>query len=181
MSTKSCLLRSTPRNHSPRRAKERSAFAILRRGNLMQLPEFTRSTTLRWTVLVAAIFAAFTVALLGFVYLKTKQDLTLRSDRAIALQMGILAALAARPEARCDQRRSEAGSSACSARRIVWCARRQDRRQSGKAAARSQDRRRGTERRGRQDRRNWPGATGGPADRANIARWQRAAGWTRCR
>jgi len=53
----------------------------------MQLPEFTRSTTMRWTVLVAGIFAAFTVALLGFVYLKTKQDLTLRSDRAIALQM----------------------------------------------------------------------------------------------
>jgi signal transduction histidine kinase len=59
----------------------------------MQLPEFTRSTTMRWTVLVAGIFAAFTVALLGFVYLKTKQDLTLRSDRAIALQMRILVAL----------------------------------------------------------------------------------------
>jgi signal transduction histidine kinase len=59
----------------------------------MQLPEFTRSTTMRWTVLVAGIFAAFTVALLVFVYLKTKQDLTLRSDRAIALQMGMLAAL----------------------------------------------------------------------------------------
>jgi signal transduction histidine kinase len=59
----------------------------------MRLPEFTRSTTMRWTVLVAGIFAAFTVALLGFVYLKTKQDLTLRSDRAIALQMGILVAL----------------------------------------------------------------------------------------
>ena len=59
----------------------------------MRLPEFTRSTTMRWTVLVAGIFAAFTVALLGFVYLKTKQDLTMRSDRAIALQMGILVAL----------------------------------------------------------------------------------------
>jgi signal transduction histidine kinase len=59
----------------------------------MQLPEFTRSTTMRWTVLVAGIFAAFTIALLGFVYLKTKQDLTLRSDRAIALQMGLLMAL----------------------------------------------------------------------------------------
>jgi len=42
---------------------------------------------------VAGIFAAFTVALLGFVYLKTKQDLTLRSDRAIVLQIGILEAL----------------------------------------------------------------------------------------
>jgi hypothetical protein len=41
----------------------------------MQLPEFTRSTTLRWTLLVAGIFAASIVALLGFVYLKTKDDL----------------------------------------------------------------------------------------------------------
>ena len=47
----------------------------------MQLPEFTRLTTLRWTFLVAGIFAAFTIALLGFVYLKTEDDLTMRSDR----------------------------------------------------------------------------------------------------
>jgi signal transduction histidine kinase len=93
MSTKSCLLRSTDRYHSPGRAGEGSAFAVLWRDRLMQLTDFTRSTTMRWTVLVAGIFAAFTVALLGFVYLKTKQDLTLRSDRAIALQMGILVAL----------------------------------------------------------------------------------------
>jgi signal transduction histidine kinase len=63
----------------------------------MQLPEFTRSTTLRWTVLLVGIFAAFTVALLGFVYLKTKHDLTMRTDRAIVSQMGILAALSAGP------------------------------------------------------------------------------------
>jgi hypothetical protein len=43
----------------------------------MQLPEFTRLTTLRWTFLVAGIFAAFIVALLGFVYLKTEDDLTM--------------------------------------------------------------------------------------------------------
>jgi hypothetical protein len=36
------------------------------------MPEFTRSTTLRRTVLVAGIFAALIVALLGFVYLKTR-------------------------------------------------------------------------------------------------------------
>ena len=80
--SKSCLLRFEPR-----------ASAIFRWNNLVQLPEFTRSTTLRWTVLVAGIFAAFTVALLGFVYLKTEHDLTMRSDRVIALQMSILAAL----------------------------------------------------------------------------------------
>ena len=50
----------------------------------MKLPEFTRSTTLRWTLVVASIFAAFVVALLGFVYLKTKNDLTMRSDRIVA-------------------------------------------------------------------------------------------------
>jgi signal transduction histidine kinase len=66
----------------------------------MQLPEFTRSTTLRWTFLVAGIFAAFIVALLGFVYLKTKDDLTLRSDRVIASQMDVFAALS--PERRLD-------------------------------------------------------------------------------
>jgi signal transduction histidine kinase len=66
----------------------------------MRLPEFTRSTTLRWTVLVAAIFAAFIVAMLGFVYLKTKDDLTKRSDRIIAAQIAVVAQLS--PEQRLD-------------------------------------------------------------------------------
>src|SRR5258706_4277375 len=66
----------------------------------MQLPEFTRSTTLRWTLLVAGIFAACIVALLGFVYLKTKDDLTMRSDRLVASQIGVFAALL--PERRLD-------------------------------------------------------------------------------
>jgi hypothetical protein len=70
----------------------------------MQLPEFTRSTTLRWTLLVAGIFAASVVALLGFVYLKTKDDLTARSDRVIASQIGVFAELS--PE------RDEQGSPA---------------------------------------------------------------------
>jgi signal transduction histidine kinase len=93
MSTKSCLLRSAPRNDFPARAEELNVFAIFRLNNVMRLPEFTRSSTLRWTVLVTGFFAAFTVALLGFVYLKTMRDLTSRSDHAIALQMGVLAAL----------------------------------------------------------------------------------------
>ena len=66
----------------------------------MQLPEFTRLTTLRWTFLVAGIFAAFIVALLGFVYLKTEGDLTARSDRVITSQMRVLADLS--PERRLD-------------------------------------------------------------------------------
>jgi signal transduction histidine kinase len=66
----------------------------------MQLPEFARSTTLRWTLLVAGTFAGFIVALLGFVYLKTKHDLTMRSDRMIASQMDVFAGMS--PERRLD-------------------------------------------------------------------------------
>src|ERR1700692_4213034 len=73
--------------------QKRSASVIVRRNNRMQLPEFTRSTTLRWTFLVAGSFAAFIVALLGFVYLKTKDDLTMRSDRLMASQIGFFAQL----------------------------------------------------------------------------------------
>jgi signal transduction histidine kinase len=93
MSTKSCLLRSKPINYSPRQAEEGSVSSLLGRNDPVQLPEFARSTTLRWTALLAGIFAAFTVALLGFVYLKAKHDLTMRTDRAIASQMGTVAAL----------------------------------------------------------------------------------------
>jgi hypothetical protein len=59
----------------------------------VQLPEFTRSTTLRWTLLVAGLFAGFIVALLGFVYLKAKADLTARSDHMIAAQIARFAQL----------------------------------------------------------------------------------------
>ena len=61
----------------------------------MRLAEFTRSTTLRWTFLVAGIFAALVVALLGFVYWKTTDDLMMRSDRVIVLQIGVFADLSA--------------------------------------------------------------------------------------
>jgi signal transduction histidine kinase len=66
----------------------------------MQLPEFTHSTTLRRTFLMAGIVAAFIGALLGFVYLKAKADLTIRSDRMIASQIGVFAELS--PERRLD-------------------------------------------------------------------------------
>ena len=59
-----------------------------------------RSTTLRRTFLVVGIVAAFIVALLGFVYLKTEDDLTTRSDRVIAAQVGVFADLS--PERRLD-------------------------------------------------------------------------------
>jgi signal transduction histidine kinase len=66
----------------------------------MRWPGFARSTTLRWTALLAAMFAAFVVAMLGFVYLKTRHDLTIRYDRSIRSQMGALAQLS--PQRRLD-------------------------------------------------------------------------------
>src|SRR5216684_3472691 len=84
----------------PQAIRNVDASLILRRNNLMQLPEFTHLTTLRWALLVAGTFAAFIVALLGFVYLKTKDDLTMRSDRVIASQIRVFAELP--PERRLD-------------------------------------------------------------------------------
>jgi signal transduction histidine kinase len=66
----------------------------------MLLGTFARSTMLRWTILAATLFAGFVVALLGFVYFKTRHDLTMRSDRMIASQMNVLAGLS--PERRLD-------------------------------------------------------------------------------
>src|SRR6266851_1373451 len=86
----------------PQRQQETwSASVISRRSNLMQLPELAGSTTLQWTLLVAGLFAGFIVALLGFVYLKAKADLTARSDRMIASQIVFSAHLS--PERRLDE------------------------------------------------------------------------------
>src|ERR1700681_689606 len=84
----------------PNTSRNVDASVIFRRISRMQLPVFMGSTTLRWTFLVAGIFAAFIVALLGFVYLKMKGDLTMRSDRVIASQMRVFADLS--PERRLD-------------------------------------------------------------------------------
>jgi signal transduction histidine kinase len=100
MLTKSAPIRSKLRMYSPGHAEKYSASVLFGRNNPMQLPEFARSTTLWWTLLVAGIFSAFVVALLGFVYLKTKNDLTMRSDRVIASQIGVFADLS--PERRLD-------------------------------------------------------------------------------
>jgi signal transduction histidine kinase len=100
MLTKSWPVGAEPREYSPRQAETGSASVILSRKSRMRLAEFTRLTTLRWTALVAGIFAVFIIALLGFIYLKTRDDLTKRSDRVIASQMSLFAALS--PERRRD-------------------------------------------------------------------------------
>jgi hypothetical protein len=103
------------------------ASVISERNNLVQLPEFTRSTTLRWTLLVAGLFAGFIVALLGFVYLKAKADLTARSDYMIAAQMALFAQLS--PDRRLDaiEEHLKQDPGPRSARRMVWPGRPQDR------------------------------------------------------
>src|ERR1700682_5577785 len=107
---------------SPQSKQKRSASVIVRRNSLMQLPEFTRSTTLRWTFLVAGLFAAFIVALLGYIYLKTLDDLTMRSDRMIGSQMRLFANLS--PERRLDalkdSRTQLQGSLLRSSSRTIW-------------------------------------------------------------
>src|SRR5258705_10116648 len=84
----------------PKASRTVDTSVIVRWIDLMQLPEFMRSSTLRWTFLVAGIFATFIVTLLGFIYLKTESDLTTRSDRVIASQTAVFAGLS--PERRLD-------------------------------------------------------------------------------
>src|ERR1700739_4236315 len=92
MSTTSCPLHSMAREF-PKSHRGVACSRKLRRVNLMQVPELMGLPTLRGAGLVVGIFATFTVALLGFVYLKIRHDLTLQFDRAIALQMEALVAL----------------------------------------------------------------------------------------
>jgi len=77
--------------------------------------------TLQWTLLVAGLFAGFIVALLGFVYLKTKADLTAQSDRMIASQIVFFAHLS--PERRllnAIDEHLEQDPAPGSTRGIVW-------------------------------------------------------------
>jgi hypothetical protein len=144
--------------------------------NLMKRPEFTRSTTLRWTALVAGIFAAFIIALLGFVYLKTKDDLTMRSDRVIVSQIGFFAYLS--PERRLDAiddyLKQDPGGV-----RVAGLFGPDGRRIAGNLEI--EDRQYSTKRRGRSGGREWPGETAGPPDRAKVARRGRADDRTKCR
>jgi signal transduction histidine kinase len=61
----------------------------------MRQPQFLRSNTFHWAFLVAAVFAVFIIVLFGFIYWKTDDYLTARSDRVITAQMNGIAGLAA--------------------------------------------------------------------------------------
>jgi signal transduction histidine kinase len=57
--------------------------------------QIIRSTTFHWALAVAVVFAIFVIALFGFVYWQTDQYLIARSDRMIASQLNVIAALPA--------------------------------------------------------------------------------------
>lgn len=66
----------------------------------MRLPEFTRSTTFRWAIAIAAAFAVGTLILFGFVYWQTAAYMTARTDSLIAGELTVIAAEP--PEQRLD-------------------------------------------------------------------------------
>jgi signal transduction histidine kinase len=93
----------------------------------MRQPQFLRSNTFHWALLVAAVFAVFIIVLFGFIYWKTDDYLTARSDRVITAQMNGIADLSAerRLEAIAERLRQDprgvqlAGIFAADGRRIT--------------------------------------------------------------
>jgi signal transduction histidine kinase len=59
----------------------------------MRQPQFIRSTTFRWALAVAGVFAIFVIVLFGFIYWKTDSYLITRSDRMVARQLHYIAGL----------------------------------------------------------------------------------------
>jgi signal transduction histidine kinase len=56
------------------------------------LPEFVRTTTFRWALLVASMFAVYMLVLFGVIYWRTGQYLTARSDAVVTQQAAVFAA-----------------------------------------------------------------------------------------
>ncbi len=53
----------------------------------MRQPQFIRSNTFHWALMVAGVFAVFVIALFGFIYWQIDDYLTARSDRVITLEI----------------------------------------------------------------------------------------------
>jgi signal transduction histidine kinase len=66
----------------------------------MRQPQFLRSNTFHWAFLVAAVFAIFVIVLFGFIYWKTDDYLTARSDSVITAQINEITNLS--PERRIE-------------------------------------------------------------------------------
>jgi signal transduction histidine kinase len=65
---------------------------IPRRDPMLQA-QIIRSNTFQWALAVAGVFAIFVILLFGFIYWQTDQYLIARSDRVIARQLDVIAAL----------------------------------------------------------------------------------------
>src|SRR5712675_1398574 len=59
----------------------------------MRQAQIIGSNTFRRALAVAGVFAIFVIVLFGFIYWQTDQYLIARSDRVIALQLDVIAAL----------------------------------------------------------------------------------------
>jgi signal transduction histidine kinase len=59
----------------------------------MRQAQVIRSNTFQWALAVAGVFAVFVIVLFGFIYWQTDQYLIERSDRVIARQLDVIAAL----------------------------------------------------------------------------------------
>jgi signal transduction histidine kinase len=64
----------------------------------MRQPQFIRSNTFHWALMVGAVFAVFVIVLFGFIYWKIDDYLTARSDRVITVEVDGIASLS--PERR---------------------------------------------------------------------------------
>src|SRR6478752_8036250 len=66
----------------------------------MRQPQFIRSNTFRWALIVSGVFAVFVILLFGFIYWQIDDYLTARSDRVITVEADTLAGLS--PERRLE-------------------------------------------------------------------------------
>jgi signal transduction histidine kinase len=64
----------------------------------MRQPQFMRSNTFHWALMVAGVFAIFVIVLFGFIYWNIDDYLTARSDRVITVELDTIAGLS--PERR---------------------------------------------------------------------------------
>jgi signal transduction histidine kinase len=66
----------------------------------MRQPQFIRSNTFHWALMVAAVLAVFVIVLFGFIYFKIDDYLTARSDRVITVEVDAVGGLS--PERRLE-------------------------------------------------------------------------------
>src|SRR6476659_5317651 len=59
----------------------------------MRQPQFIRSNTFHWALIVAGVFAVFVIGLFGFIYWQIDDYLTARSDRVIRVEVDAIAGL----------------------------------------------------------------------------------------